>query len=112
MEHFFQPPVAFALMLGLVWLHSLGFGALARRLNPAKPQSAARLSAYACGEPVTDHKSQPDYSQFFPFAWFFTIMHVVALIVATMPRGSPTAAWFAVAFVACAAASVHVLLRR
>ena len=27
----------------------------------------------------------PDYSQFFPYAFFFTIMHVLTLIIATAP---------------------------
>ena len=31
---------------------------------------------------------QPDYGQFFPFAFFFTILHVVALMVATVPAGT------------------------
>ena len=106
------PPVAFVMMLALVALHSAGFGILARKLHPRQPQPAGRLAPYACGEDVRDHQAQPDYSQFFPFAYFFTIAHVVALIVATLPRGSASAAALAVAFLACAAASVRILLAR
>jgi uncharacterized ion transporter superfamily protein YfcC len=36
---------------------------------------------------MEENRGQPDYSQFFKFAFFFTIMHVVALVVATDPAG-------------------------
>ncbi|HUJ25779.1 MAG TPA: hypothetical protein VLW85_07165 [Myxococcales bacterium] len=106
------PPVAFALLLGLSALCSLLLGRLAAHLHAQPPQAAERLEPYACGEERSEGPSQPDYRQFFPFAYFFTIAHVVALIVATMPRGSPAAAGLAAAMLACAAALVHVLLRR
>ena len=40
---------------------------------------------YACGEDVAGQAIQPDYRQFFPFVFFFTIMHVVAIFIATIP---------------------------
>jgi len=49
-----------------------------------KPGAGQRKS-YACGEDVKNNRIQPDYSQFFPFAYFFTIIHVVALIISTVP---------------------------
>ena len=41
------------------------------------------LESYACGQRDVRHYVNPDYRQFFPFAFFFTIMHVLALVVAT-----------------------------
>lgn len=81
------------------------------RLRSAKTPGGGRTKAYACGEDVPDHRVQPDYAQFFPFAFFFTIMHVFALIVATVPGGDPAAAGVAVAYTAAAAVALFVLFR-
>ena len=54
---------------------------------PCMPRSSAHrehgLEGYACGQRNVRHYVNPDYSQFFPFALFFTIMHVLVLVVAT-----------------------------
>lgn len=106
------PPVTFLVMLALSWLHSRGFDALAIKIDPAK-QPPGKYKPYACGETdVLDHRAQPDYDQFFPFAFFFTILHVVVLIVATLPLGSPVASVLAVGFLVSAAVAVFVLFRR
>lgn len=79
-----SPPVAFALFLligGLLYL----FGYL---LAEKGNQSQHKKDPYACGEDVPAAKIQPDYSLFFPFAIFFTIIHVTALIMATLPVGN------------------------
>lgn len=106
------PPITFLVMLALVSLHSLGFGVLSHKVNKDKVVPHGKFKAYACGEEVPDQKVQPSYAQFFPFAFFFTIMHVVALVVATVPRGSPAASGLAVAFLVSAAVGVYVLFRR
>ena len=79
-----------------------GFAA-AKRLN----QSEAK-KAYACGEDFKDHFIQPDYSQFFPFAFFFTILHVVALVIATVP--AVTMEVFAIAAVYILGAIIGLLI--
>ena len=105
------PPISFLVLLALVVLHARGLSLLGpRRRTAAVPPGATR--PYACGEEVPDHRMQPDYAQFFPFAFFFTIMHVVALIVTTVPRGSGAAAGLAAAFLLSAAVGVWVLFRR
>jgi len=106
------PPVGFLVVLisvlaqtrlmDLLVVHPPG----PRRLQPGQRK------AFASGEDVADHRAQPDFSQFFHFAIFFTLMHVLALVVATVPRGSPTGAAMAVGFLACAAVSLLVLFRR
>lgn len=105
------PPVAFVLVLGAVWLQSRGMDlfSLPRKGGPAAP---GKHKPYASGEHVEDHRAQPDYSQFFHFAFFFTLLHVVALVVATVPRGVPAAAALAAAFVLSAGVGLLVLFRR
>jgi len=77
-----SPPIAFILLL-LVFI-LLGF--ISKSMAPKGTASVGKGEAYASGEDVKSHKAQPDYRQFFPFAFFFTIMHVVVLIVATVPK--------------------------
>jgi len=104
------PPIAFVLVLGSVWLQSRGMDWFAPR--PDGKAASGKREPYACGEDVKDHRAQPDYGQFFHFAFFFTVMHVVALIVATVPRGSPGAAALAAAMLISASISIFILFRR
>jgi len=106
------PPIAFVLVLALVWLQSAGFSVLQLKLAKSNDAPGGKYKSYACGEDVADHRVQPDYGQFFPFAFFFTIMHVLALVVTTMPAGSGVASGLAVLFLVSAAVGVFVLFRR
>lgn len=83
-QFLFLPPVAFALIL----IVSLALAALSSRLA-CRPttQSAGKTKAYACGEDIKETRGRTEYSQFFPFAFFFTIMHVIVLVLATAPAG-------------------------
>jgi NADH-quinone oxidoreductase subunit A len=78
------PPVAFIIfsLLGILLL-MLG-SAMAAKGQPHKGKG----HPYACGEDIPAAKVQPDYGSFFPFALFFTIIHVTALILATLPAGN------------------------
>ena len=76
------PPLAFILILALSWGLSFWSSGLAYKRKDAV---GAFNKAYASGEDIKQHRVQPDYSQFFPFAFFFTILHVVTLILATAP---------------------------
>lgn len=80
------PPVALAVMMLAAGLLSLALGRLAVR-KPNKPHGTTE--PYACGEESPDTMVRPDYGQFIPFAFFFTILHVVALMVTTAPIGLP-----------------------
>ena len=104
------PPIAFVLVLGSVWLQSRGMDWFAPRPDGKAP--SGKREPYACGEDVGEQRSQPDYGQFFHFAFFFTIMHVVALVVATVPRGSIGAAALAVGLLVSATIALLVLFRR
>lgn len=106
-----SPPIAFVIILIVTALLALIFSFLAFR--PQGGKRSARISeAYSCGEEFPDHMIQPDYSQFFPFAFFFTILHVVALVVATVDTQSPQTFAIAIIYVIVAIVSMYILLRR
>lgn len=104
------PPVTFLLLLAVALLKLRGLGLLS---FPAKagPVGGQR-KAYACGETMKDNRAQPDYGQFFPFAFFFTIMHVLALVVATVPTQDWSAVLIAVGYLICSAIGLFILFRR
>jgi NADH:ubiquinone oxidoreductase subunit 3 (subunit A) len=107
-EIFSSPPVVFLLILvvvsALAWLGSRG--------APKDKEPPGAKESYACGEDFQDHLIQPDYSQFFPFAFFFTILHVVALVIATVPTETLETFAMAVVYVAGAIIGLIVLLRK
>jgi hypothetical protein len=102
------PPAAFAILLLAVFILFLMSKKLA--IRPAK-DVAGKRKLYACGEDLPIRRVQPDYRQFFPFAFFFTIMHVVALVVATMPKGETGAHGMAIVYVIGALAGLRILFR-
>jgi len=99
------PPLSFILILAVIF--ALAYWA--RGLSPAGTQSAGKGEPYACGQNVETGRVQPSYSEFFPFAFFFTIMHVAALVIATVPGD---AIWLAVPFLAIAALAIVILFRK
>lgn len=78
-----SPPVAFGIFI-LVGLLLYLFG---RRLAPKFNPVGGKTTPYACGEDIPMHKVQVSYRLFFHIAIFFTVMHVAALMVATLPKG-------------------------
>ena len=69
----FAPPIAFALVLVAALCLSWALSRLAiRKSTPA----SGTTKPYACGEDSPTHMAQPNYTQFLPFAIFFTILHV------------------------------------
>ncbi len=75
------PPVAFLVFLAL----SAGITAFSGVISAKGRDAEGKTNSYACGEDMQENQSQPEYSQFFKFAFFFTIMHVAVLIIATDP---------------------------
>ena len=108
MDNFlFLPPVTFVIILGVVFLQSHLMGKLSARGK----ETDGKRQSYACGEDVGEHRIQPNYSQFFSFAFFFTIMHVVVLVIATAPVDF-FASIMAGIYIAAAAVSLLILFRR
>ena len=77
------PPVVFVISLLFVMFLSELLSPLSAK--PARVEGSAKHKAYGCGEdvPVDQAKAIPDYQGFFPFAIFFTLLHVSGLMIAT-----------------------------
>ena len=101
-----SPPVAFVLILAVVVLIYL----LGKRMAPKLTRTGGKLTSYACGEDIPGTKVQFGYRLFFFVALFFTIMHVAALVNATVPAGK--IALFAVLYLAVVFLSILALITR
>jgi NADH-quinone oxidoreductase subunit A len=78
-----SPPVAFLVFLAVAF----GLYALGRGMAPKLTKAGGKLTTYACGEDIPGVKVQFGYRLFFFVALFFTMMHVAALVIATVPGG-------------------------
>ncbi len=78
-----SPPIAFLIFLALFYLIYY----LAGHLAPKVKKVGGKLTTYACGEDIPGYKIQFGYRLFFFIALFFTMMHVAALVVSTLPTG-------------------------
>lgn len=78
-----SPPLAFLIFLGVGLLLYL----LGRAMAPKRTMTEGKGAPYACGEDMPMPKAQFSYRLFFSLAIFFTVMHVAALVVATLPSG-------------------------
>ncbi len=105
----FMPPICFMIVLAIVAI----LAAALSRISFKPKNSAADIgTSYACGEDVKTHLMQPDYSQFFPFAFLFTVLHVVALTIATIPIETMNSFAIALLYLAGALAGLTILFRR
>ncbi len=102
------PPLVFLILLVVGYVISLGFSKLAFKGHAAP----GKMEQYACGEDIPAQNVRPDYSQFFPFAIFFTIMHVVALILTTMPKDYSSGYILAAVLICSALVGLLILFRR
>lgn len=104
-----MPPVAFIIILAVTIVMARLLSALSFK---SKPGEEATTKPYACGEESPSQRVQPDYSQFFPFAFFFTILHVIALVVATVPVETPEIFTLAFVYIVGAITSLFILFRK
>lgn len=100
------PPVAFAVFLAIFYLLYLLVGLM----TPKVKNVGGKLKTYACGEDIPGIKIQFGYRMFFFIALFFTMMHVAALVVATIPRGP--IAYFGIFYLGMIFFSVLALITR
>jgi NADH:ubiquinone oxidoreductase subunit 3 (subunit A) len=103
-------PVIFLAVLAFMLLVLRLLGIMS--LSVVTSRGSGKGKAYACGEDSKQNRVQPDYSQFFPFAFFFTIMHVLALVVATVPPGSVSATGIAIGYGVSLVIGLFVLFRK
>ena len=108
-ELLLSPPVVFIMIMLAVIFFTYVLSKLA-----IKPKNipAGLTQEYSCGEDIKTHMIQPDYSQFFPFAFYFTILHVVALMIATVPIATMQTFLIAVVYILGAIVGLFVLYKR
>lgn len=104
----FFPPVVFLLLLIVVWLANIIFS----RISFKASSSQEGKKPYACGEDTYDSSAQPDYSAFFPYAFFFTIAHVATLMLTTVTAGDSRAIAMALAYISAGGVGLYILLRK
>ncbi len=109
-ELLLSPPAAFLIVLAVSLGLSYLSAPLAFRRKAGLPGPS--LDSYACGEEVPPPRVQPDYSQFCPFAFFFPILHVVALMVATVPTATAGSLVIAVVYLLGAIFGLYLLFGR
>ena len=103
------PPVAII----VVFIAVIAFSWLMSRLAYRRKDKPAGLGeSYACGEEVSSSLMQPEYGQFFPFAFFFTILHVVTLMITTLPVETIQSFTIAIIYIAGAVVGLMILFRR
>ena len=103
------PPAAFLIVLVAMLFFSRLLSTLSCR---PKTHGEGEEKSYACGEDVPTNMMQPDYSQFFPFAFFFTILHVFTLIIATVPVLTLGSFAIAIIYILAAITGLVILFRR
>jgi hypothetical protein len=103
------PPIAFLILLAACCLLYAGLGRLSFKGGRV---TKALTEPYACGEAPPDRIAQPDYAQFFPFAFFFAILHVVAMMAATVPVETVRTFCVAALYVLGAIVGLVVLYRK
>jgi len=103
------PPIAFIIILAATVLISELLSKLS--FKPRTGEDVSRTS-YSCGEEGLTPLIQPDYAQFFPFAFFFTILHVTALVIATVPKETLGSFSIAIIYLAGAMTALFILFRK
>lgn len=81
----FAPPIVFIIYVAVFLAGSKGLS----HYSKTGRRDGEGLDSYACGQRNIQDYVNPDYSEFFPFAFFFTIMHVLVLVIATAPYDAP-----------------------
>ncbi|MBF0409337.1 MAG: hypothetical protein HQM10_18500 [Candidatus Riflebacteria bacterium] len=102
-----SPPFAFPIVLLFVMFlfrQSAVFSAIGKI-------TSGKNRAYGCGEDNCELKVRPEYSSFFSIAFFFTIMHFVVLMIATLPKITLESLLIAVFYLLCAMVCTSMLFR-
>ncbi len=103
------PPVLFIVVFSSVCILSYFLSKLSFR---GGTKTQGKGESYACGEDSYNNMAQPDYSQFFPFVFFFTIAHVATLILTSVPVETTKILTLALMYVFAVIAGLCILLKR
>jgi len=76
------PPVTFLIMLVL----GIAFFMLAKKIAARGKDHPSKRQPYACGEEFETEKLQLKYHTFFRLALVFGILHIISLVITTMPK--------------------------
>ncbi|MDO8662126.1 MAG: hypothetical protein Q7K98_02745 [Candidatus Omnitrophota bacterium] len=104
-----SPPVVFTIILALLFLLNRLCAGIA--FHSDKNQASC-CKSYACGENNFNSNAQPDYSLFFPFAFFFTLAHVATLMITTIPFIDAGALMIAMFYIISGIIGLYILLRK
>jgi NADH:ubiquinone oxidoreductase subunit 3 (subunit A) len=85
---------------------------LGGRLGARGSPSESKHLPYTGGEAPEPYPSRPGYHMFFRLALLFSVLHIVALVVSTLPRGAGAHRRIALVYLAGAAVSAFVLTGR
>lgn len=101
----YSPPVVFVLVFFSLVLTSR---LLARYSNRGELGEHA-LDPYACGQRNVENYVNPDYSQYFMYAFIFTVVHILILVVATAPS---SASILPVAYIVSGIIAIFIAFKR
>jgi NADH-quinone oxidoreductase subunit A len=97
-----SPFAIFGVAIAIAWLMYFW----SRGIAPASTGSVNKQMPYVGGESAEAQAYQPGY-QFFYVALFFTLVHVAALVLATMPTG--ILPWAAMGYLGIVAVGILIL---
>jgi len=81
---FFSPAFVFLIFLLVGWL----LLAVSDKVAARSDESTGKHLHYSCGEDLEVPSLNLNYHQFFRLALLFGILHIVALVIATIPAGT------------------------
>jgi NADH-quinone oxidoreductase subunit A len=105
---FITPPV---IVIFIAIIVTVVFLLLSKLAYKSGNNAKGKFKAYACGEEPSEERRKPSYTRFFPFAFFFTIMHVVVLLIATVPVNIKSSLGFVFLFIVISFISIPILFR-
>ena len=78
---FFSPPVIFILLFFSIAMSSKWLSRFSHKGDLGEHAG----DSYACGQRDVENYVNPDYSKYYPYAFIFTVIHILILVVATSP---------------------------
>ena len=103
----FSPPVVF---IGFLVLLALSMRYLKRYAAVYDENNNERtFESYASGERNYSNYVNPNYMQFFRYAFIFSVMHVLALVVASAPKGTTA---LPIAYIAAGVLALVIIFRK
>jgi len=102
-----SPPILFVIFISLGGL-MLGVGKL---ISAKGTENPGKFIHYSCGEDLETPPLELNYHAFFRLALLFGILHIVALVISTIPVGMDLK-YISVIYIVGTAVSILILLER